>query len=193
MKVTEQQKILAAVLVLGAVALVLDRFVFPVAGAAPAAMTDAASEYAVTGASPMPQTPARTTPPSAQSADATIVAPTLAQRLNRAAAGLRDHVDRDAFALPGRWITQPAAAPTEHPADAFRQGHRLTGVLESGSHGYVMVDGQIVGLGQTIDGFRLISISHRRAIFEGNGEQVTLSMVERITSGSTDTLAGAQP
>jgi hypothetical protein len=182
MKVTKQQKILGGVLMLGAVALMMDRFVFPqAADNAAGGGGDTSSEYSVATSAP-----AATKPKAIAMAQRSDPQVGLAQRLRNASHGSTDSATpRDAFAVPASWITQPTVVAGERPADQFRRTHRLTGVLASGARAYVTLDGKIVGLGQNVDGFKLTSISHRGAVFEdGNGERVTLNLSERAVAGS---------
>jgi hypothetical protein len=98
---------------------------------------------------------------------------------------------RDAFELGDAWgIHSDAPRPQRLMADNFRQAHRLTGVLQSAGRAYAMIDGRIVTIGQTIDGFKLTEVAHRSATFESNTEKVVLSLSEREGTGG---VAGASP
>ena len=187
MKVTKQQKVLGGVLVLGMVALAMDRFVFSTATPDPSTSDVAKSEYAV---APGAASPGAKPQPSAGPAQGSQIS--LAQRLRTAGQGLSDNSTRDAFALPASWVVQGPAAPTERLAEKFRQAHRLNGVLASGEHTYAMVDSTIVVLGQSLDGFKLTNISHRTAVFERDGERATLNMSDGGASGSLP-VAGVNP
>lgn len=64
----------------------------------------------------------------------------------------------------------PAAAPVEVWAP------RLRGILHAGRGSLANVDGQLVAVGESLDGHRLLSVSDYQAIFEKNGRRVILDM-----------------
>ena len=66
--------------------------------------------------------------------------------------------------------TDPAA-----PAPAAWQP-TLRGVLLAGAGSLANVDGQMVGIGDRIEGHRLVSVSDRQAIFEKDGRRIVLDM-----------------
>ena len=80
---------------------------------------------------------------------------------------------RDAFAPPAAW----AGAPSDDRAAAFEHGHVLTVTLQSGGGGQAVVDGDLVAVGQQVDGFRLASVGRRRATFvAADGTRAELSL-----------------
>jgi hypothetical protein len=181
MKVTSQQKVLGAVLIVGAIALTADRLVF-LNRTASAETAPAASEYA------MPAAPTATAGTAASAPKAPVTgaaALSVAQRL-RDAAKNAPQSDGDAFTFPQSWRqAEPAAAAPDNAAtlaaEQFKSAHRLTGVLTANGRAVAMIDGRIVPVGQSIDGYRLIEISHRSATFELGHSQITLMMAERTT------------
>lgn len=192
MKVTLQQKILGGVLVIGAIALSADRLFFLKNTSTEASQSSGApaSEYAI---APATRTqPAVGQPVALRAATANAVAVvSIAQRLREAMNSNPTTEPKDAFAIGAGWPTATEAA-AETPAGAsaaeiFKQTHRLTGVLSSNGRSLAMVDGKLVAVGQSVDGYRLAAISHRSATFEASNSQVTLSMTER----STGAVAGA--
>jgi hypothetical protein len=186
MKVTSQQKILGAVLVVGAIALSADRLFF-LNSSASADTTPAASEYAVAAVTPSAAASSGaelSLPPQPPAAPAP--AASIAQRL-RDAAKAAPASGADAFAFGECWreTQAPAAAPDNSAAlaaEQFKTTHHLTGVLTGNGRPVAMIDGRIVPVGQSIDGYRLIDVSHRSATFELGQTQVTLPMSERATS-----------
>ena len=59
-------------------------------------------------------------------------------------------------------------------------------MLTSAGRAVAMLDGKIVAVGQTVDGYRLASIDHRTVTFENKDSRVVLNMAERSAA-----LAGA--
>lgn len=172
MKLTRQQLILICVLLAGAVVLTVDRLIIARPDGSVDAAARAADEYGIKRTDKT--SPEASTLPSTRR-------PSLAQRLRAAAQNLSEGWHRDVFAMTSAW---PQNNPTLPRADdqavrQFRLSHRLTGILSTGANGYVMVDGKIIGIGQQIDGFRLVSISHRAATFESDKVRVVLYLAER--------------
>lgn len=178
MMLTKQQKAFATVAVLAALALAADRLFF-----APAMVTADTSEFAIDASGDE----SSESNAAAQSATGPARASTLiAQRLDQIAqleSFDSAHVS-DAF-WPAWYIAPepeqlPAmeeAAPTgPSPAERFQQQHRLTAVMGTGQTGYAVVDGQMLRLGQKIDGFTLTAISERSAIFELGDLRVELAV-----------------
>lgn len=67
--------------------------------------------------------------------------------------------------------TGDAAAPSAAPWQPT-----LRGVLLAGTGALANVDGQMVGIGERIEGHRLVSVSERQAIFEKDGRRIVLDM-----------------
>lgn len=63
---------------------------------------------------------------------------------------------------------QPAAPAVWQPT--------LRGVLLAGKTSLANVDGQMVALGETLDGHRLVSVSDHQAVFEKDGRRMVLDM-----------------
>ena len=85
---------------------------------------------------------------------------------------------RNPFSTPKSWSDTegPVAERTDSPFDVFVRRHRLTAVGELGPEGGVLLDGHFLALGRKIDGFSLVSIGKRTAVFERDGRQVTLKL-----------------
>ncbi|UCG33114.1 MAG: hypothetical protein JSU68_00495 [Phycisphaerales bacterium] len=64
--------------------------------------------------------------------------------------------------------------PPELTAEGFESIHRLEAVLVAGSSSMAVVNGQTVYLGESLDGFALVSVEDRSAVFERGEERVTL-------------------
>ncbi len=52
----------------------------------------------------------------------------------------------------------------------------LRGTMLAGSESLVNISGLILGVGQEVDGYRIVSIHERQVVVEKNGEQRTLSV-----------------
>ena len=52
----------------------------------------------------------------------------------------------------------------------------LQAVLVAGSHSIANVDGVMVRVGESINGYRLLEVEHRSAVFEKNGAKFTLGI-----------------
>ena len=70
------------------------------------------------------------------------------------------------------WKTQPdhpAAAPTPAAtavAEQFHQNHHLTGVMIAGPRAFAVVDGNMVAVGQSVEGVKLASVTQRAATWQ---------------------------
>jgi hypothetical protein len=122
----------------------------------------------------------------------------VAQRLRQAATTNANKAVHDAFAPGSAWIVVGDSVRVDNSglAGQFQAAHRLTGVLTSGGRAHAMVDAKIVAIGQSIDGFKLISLSGRSATFESADQgvgTVVLNMTERATAAPPNTTAGVAP
>jgi len=129
---------------------------------------------------------------SAESSARASLRPSLAQvaeRLNQLAAdrALDPTKMRDGFAPSEKWIApkvtiKPAAradAPSVTPAEAFAREHKLLGVvLDQTTGGAAILTGRRVPLGRSVDGFELVRLTIRSAVFERDGIEVELKLPE---------------
>jgi hypothetical protein len=193
MKVSLERKVLIGALGLGALAFVLDRTVFSAGGdaAEPASAADA-SAYVVKP-SAGPQALAKVIPGNETRTSS------LAGRLRASSsARLGAYELRDAFMPSPAW--QPAAVleePAARSTAQFAARHHLNGVLassgeRSSSGGHALVDGKIIAVGQLVDGFRLVSVSHRSAAFESADGRVVLEM-DHSAAAPVPPVAAANP
>jgi len=56
--------------------------------------------------------------------------------------------------------------------------------MGSDQSGYAIVDGQVVRIGKSIDGFRLLSVDRSSALFESGSDRVRLNLSVNIASGT---------
>ncbi len=105
----------------------------------------------------------------------------VAERLNKLGTDTEPDFEqlRNPFALPASWFRTPDAAGQQVPdavAD-FMRTHRLTAVVVNGASSYAVFDDRFLVPGQAIDGFTLVSIGDRSALFESEGRQVVLELL----------------
>jgi len=94
---------------------------------------------------------------------------------------------KDAFHPSSAWVVVtkavspgPPPRPVEARPVAFARTHRLGAVVVSGSGGSVIIDGQCVNIGQSVDGFRLVSVGKGWAVLvSDDGDRVTLRLPEK--------------
>ena len=186
MKVTLQQKITFGVLGLAAIAFVIDRATSSPTPAAAHAMINPAAKVG-------PAARAAAAKPAANTAavsDGLASLASFSQRLQQAADA--EKVDathaNDAFVPSVQW------AGTRHENDAdtserlaaanhFREKHKLLAVMLSGRGGGIaLLDGKPLRPGQLIDGFKLVELHERSAVFTCGKTQVLLNAVAPATA-----------
>lgn len=85
----------------------------------------------------------------------------------------------DAF-LAGWVVASSSPAGAEAASvSAITSGYRLTAVLAQEGRGYAVINGQVVGLGQNIGGYRLIGLTPRSAVLQDpGGRELVLTLAE---------------
>ncbi len=170
MDFTGRHKKLLVILFLGLVALVLDRTILRPQGGPGAASAEALH-------------------PSDQSVPLTDNIPVLeversrgmAERLNVIwpVAGTDFTQMRDPFLLPASWPDNGDGSG-RGGADAtatFIGTHKLTAVVIDGRKSYAVLDDRFLVPGQSVDGFVLVSVGDRSAVFERDDRQITLELL----------------
>ena len=165
MKITTKQKVYAALLSIGVLALGLDRGLGgpSTADASPATAELAASD----GAPPLSSTSATTV--------------SLVSQLQATSSGSFDpRSAHDAF-VPGKcWAPAHTGAATvgqaQITASDFKRDHRLWALMLSTQGGQAVINGQLVRVGQTVDGFKLVAIGPNRATLLNGDNRVELHM-----------------
>lgn len=107
----------------------------------------------------------------------------LANRL-RQVAGLattgNGSVTRDAFAPGPGWApvgsAPDAGGEAAMAAEAFKRDHKLEAVLLTGDQRYAVVNGRTIYVGQTLQGYRLVSVRERSAEFQAGGVTISLGI-----------------
>jgi hypothetical protein len=174
MKLTTRQKVYAGIAGLGLLAVAADRLLILPHGAA--ADAPAPDSYAVSSAERRPAAPLPVPAPLSQR-------PTIADRLDAVAAARRFDLTnvRDAFVPSPAWLAGSGPQPPglesgRLAAERFRGAHMLTAVVASGEKGYAIIDGQILFIGQVLDGFRLVAVRPRSVVLESNDTRIELVM-----------------
>jgi hypothetical protein len=158
MKITTKKKVYTALLAVGLAGLWLDK---GFGGASPADASPATAELA----------PADGAAPGFRSAATGV---SLVSELKGMSSGNFDPLSaHDAF-VPAKYWTAAcinAATPThaQTTASEFQRDHRLSALMLSGHGGQAIINGQLVRVGHTIDGFKLVAIGPNRATLL-NGE-----------------------
>ena len=190
MKISRERQILLSLLLVGGAALGIDRLI---------------GKPGASVAQP-PVAPVETPPTSFPSpvAPNALRRATLAQRLQVAAGDTP--LTQSAFLVPSAWsdqvvpaISKVPAAPSEDVIRPFIATHRLEGTLVLGQMDTAIINGQVVTIGQSIDGFRLVQVNTQEAILERGPARVTLRFKTPFPIGSSPTpdqvplTAGANP
>ena len=176
MKWTKERKIYGGLLALGVLALVVDRLSGGPKEAA--AQEDAAALVA-------PNVAGKSAPPkTSRTADTAMLARAdlgLAERLRAATNGqpVSDKSVVDVFRPSRKWAGDAGGGGAAHPmseAERFKAAHRLTAVMMSGRSSRAIVDGTPLRLGESLDGFKLLSVDPGRAVLERSGARVVLAL-----------------
>jgi hypothetical protein len=86
---------------------------------------------------------------------------------------------RDAFRPPGAWVGASRLASPDEMAVAARefQNRRLTAVImRTSGRGVAIVDQRTVAVGQSLDGFLLVAVKERSAVFRRGTQRVELRL-----------------
>lgn len=167
MKLTKERKIYGGLFLVALCALIGDQ-VFSGPSRA------AAADSEVVASAPVHTAPAAT--PVAHSA----ITNQLAQRLRTLDhdQALSASALSDPFKVSKIW-DGAADGPTVNRIWAFNQRHHLTAVMVSGARGgSAIIDGELVRLGQSLEGFKLIEVSTRSATFECNKQLARLTLTD---------------
>ncbi|MEX0887235.1 MAG: hypothetical protein WD009_12445 [Phycisphaeraceae bacterium] len=183
---TKQQKILAAVLALGACAVVVDQAWLGGGVSGPGSAAAGAGDPVGGDAGADAQTSAGRVAGEALALGAVDLGPTLAEQLSELAAGQHATITgsgSDAFspseAWVGRDIQQATAPETEAQAAArmFVERRPLRAVMGTGARGMVNVGGEVVAVGQQVEGFTLDHVAQKSAVFvDAAGNELTLTL-----------------
>ncbi len=114
------------------------------------------------------------------SAAAATPAMTVAQRLDKLALGREAdaQTQRDPFSLPPSWSDTPTGKGDKTPdaAEAFARRHQFRAMGVHNGQSCALVDDSTLTPGQSLDGFTLLAVGPRSALFEGDGKRVVLHL-----------------
>lgn len=167
MTLTRRNRVLFSIFGLGLVALVADRTILrPQGGPASAS----ASQSEAPG-----QPSSRPLAPEEQQTEVD-----MADRLSVLWSGQETDFSqvRNPFSLPATW-SETAGAKEQLPdvVRQFMRTHRLTAIGMQNGESYILVDDQFLVPGGRLDGFTLISVGDRSAVFEREGRQAVLELI----------------
>ncbi len=108
----------------------------------------------------------------------------LTERLDalRATMNLDLMVTKDAFCPSESWLSdlrpeeRTAMSSDEVKVIGFGRKHALNAIVTSDCGGMAFIDDRFVRVGHVIDGFRLVKLGYRTAVFEANGLEVVLTL-----------------
>jgi len=172
MSLSKRQKTLSAVFLIGLIALVADRTILRPQGGPRAASADPLPA-SVGGAGSSSNLPApEPTPPA-----------TITQRLNHLASGQDAGSEelRDPFSLPPSWsdTTAGKGGGITDASGGFARRHQFRAVVVRDGQSSALVDDSFLVPGQSLDGFMLVSVGSRSALFERDGQQVMLHLADQ--------------
>ena len=77
---------------------------------------------------------------------------------------------------------QPPAQtrPASDPAATFRQRHHVIAIVLDSTGGFALIDGNVVRIGQTLDGAKLVHLSRRNASFSSSGILFDVPLTEDV-------------
>ncbi len=173
MNMTKRQKTLLVVFFIGLSALVADRtFLRPQGGAtaASAGLLQPAQHPVL----PTDNIPTLAEPP---------VRPGAIKRLSHMWPNQDIAVEqmRDPFSLPSSWSDKVGDdnVRLSTAVARFISGHQLTAVVVDGRESYVLVNDRLLAPGQCLDGFMLVAVGDRSAVFEQDGKRAVLELVSK--------------
>ena len=189
MQWTKQRKIVGAVLVLAVAAFVVDRWVIghddddAALAAGPAGPRH--------GSVPTRRaTPAQRANPAPAATEASLgSAAKLATRLNYVARTEKLNVEQvtDAFHPPASWGgTTVVATPDELAISAgeFASRKLMAVSRKQNGDGFALVNDKTVAVGASLDGFRLVAVKDRSAVFRRGSQRVELRLVDNSQQGA---------
>lgn len=94
---------------------------------------------------------------------------------------------RSIFLVSSSWASIQApqiVVSVESVETRFVQNHRLEAILVSDHGGNAMINGHAVTVGQTVDGFRLVSVDRNTAVLERDDVRVNLKLDLNSAAGA---------
>ena len=81
-------------------------------------------------------------------------------------------------AVPNAFAAQSGLSAASSAGVAFPNQIKLTGVMFTGKAHFAVINGRSLRVGESIDGYRLVSVSRNAAQFELGQERITLTLAE---------------
>jgi hypothetical protein len=185
MKLSRERAIYLTVLGVGVSALALGEVVFPASpsSAAGAPVEASAKEYSVSPAGGA----TRLTLTARESVKACSVAEqlrTFGQAHEVDVLSIRDVFQAPAVLDQSRPAAEKAPSSMPNPVERFTQAHHLNGVMVANQQSKAIVDGKTLLVGQSLDGFKLVSVTQQVVTFESEAGQVVLKIPESPAGGA---------
>jgi hypothetical protein len=118
--------------------------------------------------------------------------------LTARAEGLDTQQVRDAFRPPAAWVgTTVVATPDElaNAAKDFALRKLMAVSRKQNGDGFALVGDKTVAVGASLDGFRLVAVKDRSAIFRRGAQRVELRLVvddSQQVTGTSEKVAGVE-
>lgn len=179
MKLSKRRQISVALLVLGLVALVVDRAVLEAGSTGPAAAAASTTDTGDKGSE------CEDILAELEASVPMLEEACMADRLAELAASYPPDGEavRDAFCPSESWVrpdrpVKAAAAPVapRSMAARFVATHQLKAIMLSSDGGSAIIGASFVRVGQTVDGFKLLDLTKTTAVLSGYGERATLHL-----------------
>ena len=74
----------------------------------------------------------------------------------------------------------------QEPEPSALQGLQLRAIMTAGPESLVNVGGKIVGIGEEIEGYRLVTVDHEQAVFSKHGKLITLTLNQEGENANND-------
>ena len=179
MKLSRERKFFVIICALALVALVVDRTMLSEASAGDNAGGDPSALLVAPSGTPTARGSSKGSNRTGQpTPSAAAISDMLAQMAERNRRLLEQ--TPDAFQPGSGWVTPDLAQPAPPDADVRVETfakRRVTSLVAGGrGRGGAMVDGRMVHVGQSLDGFTLVSVDSQSAFFEGRSVRVRLSL-----------------
>ncbi|MEE8427920.1 MAG: hypothetical protein V3S33_00260 [Gammaproteobacteria bacterium] len=100
--------------------------------------------------------------------------------------------DETAYMLQSNPFARPLVEKPEQrgsvqePEPSVLEGLQLRAIMTAGSESLANVGGKIVGIGEEIEGYRLVSVDHERAVFSKHGKLITLTLKQEAENANND-------
>ena len=188
MKLTKERKLYVGILALAGIGLLVDRLFL--------APEDAPSNPSSAAAAAIPTRPPVVVPSASTGAAKPAESagrPSCADRLAKVGRSLPADLSdlRDAFRPSAAWCAAiktaaPSPSPQQPDKPTFGQQHQLTAVVVDGKGGKAIVDGRCLEVGDQLDGFTLVSVGTKTAVFTNGDVRLVLALPEakRASAGA---------